>query len=58
MGSFSGRGCWRGPASPGFRPPAFKCSTGPGPQAVFEDSVHMMFAELPDRTHIWPGRST
>jgi hypothetical protein len=21
---------------------------GPGPQAVFEDSAHMMYAELPD----------
>jgi hypothetical protein len=44
----AGAVCWRGPASPGFRLPAFRCSTGPGPQGVFEDSAHMMFAGLPD----------
>ena len=31
-----------------FRPSAFRCFTGPGQQAVFEDSAHMMFAKLPD----------
>jgi len=29
------------------RPPS-AAPRGPGPQAVFEDSVHMTFAELPD----------
>src|SRR5205809_1007815 len=47
-GSVSGRDllAWAGITR--FRPPAFRCSTGRARQAVFEDSAHMMFADLPD----------